>query len=217
MSWYDTFKEQQILINTSGEHNKFWIAFIDDAGDAHFKWGRIGTSGSSLVKNLHNKPAAASMIISKKSEKTRKGYVDYIIDKMTCKKAKIDQMAFDKLALEAAIIGTQNKCESISWVDEKEPLIPIDGDQLADPSCTPALLVKLQTKKKYYEFQRFSLLFNGETCSLVTRELTIPIVDEPCPEISLIDPEDNSKISKSSDFGKLVSKLEESISRTLFS
>jgi predicted DNA-binding WGR domain protein len=53
--------------------DKFWNVKIT-GGDVKFEWGRIGTSGQSLVKPFPDTSSAEKAAFEKINEKARKGY-----------------------------------------------------------------------------------------------------------------------------------------------
>lgn len=195
MSWYDRYKEERILVQQRGEHNKFWAAHWDDqANKVHVRWGRLGTKGQSQVKDFGSQGQAINFIENKFHEKRRKGYTDKIDGKV------IDQGVFEKLATEAAIVGTQNKCHELQWVEIQDEdggdYQPIGEERLFDPDCNPGLLVTLETRKKYDGDTHFRLLFTFDKCFKITPYRTTPI-------------------DKSSDLYKMTSKVEEAIGRSM--
>lgn len=157
MSWADRFKEEKIVAQRKGNHNKFWAAYWDEStGNVYVRWGRFGTKGQSQIKNFGSSYAAANFIDGKYHEKRRKGYRD------------ITHAEFEEMSTEAAIVGSANKCHNMQWVELSEAspdtleFTAIDEQRLYDPNCNPGLLVELETKKEHDNRNRFKLLFTFE-------------------------------------------------------
>jgi len=164
MSWADRYKEEKIVVQQAGNHNKFWAAYWDEtSGNVYVRWGRLGTKGQSQVKHFGSNYAAANFIDGKYHEKRRKGYRD--TDEAG---QKITHARFDEMCTEAAIVGTSNKCHKLQWVELTETGVntyeftPINEDRLYAPDCNPGLLVELETKKEHDNRNRFKLLFTFE-------------------------------------------------------
>lgn len=159
MSWADQYKEEKIVVQQEGAHNKFWAAYWDESkGEVKVRWGRIGTSGQSQTKKFRDLYDASSFINQKYNEKRRKGYDNK--DKLG---RTIDRAVFEEMCVEAAIIGSANKCNSIQWVEITDQnnltFKTINNDRLFSPDCVPGLLVNLETKKAYDGKHSFVLLF----------------------------------------------------------
>jgi predicted DNA-binding WGR domain protein len=154
MSWYDQYKKETILVNTTEEHNKFWASEIDKSHTATIRWGRLGTKGQQQIKHFSTEWDAANFVAGKQREKERKGY------------KRIEKTKFDKMCVEAAVVGTQNKCGGLQWVEITDEgsmeFKPASEERLMSPDCNPALRVDLETKKKYggRDFFRLLLTFN---------------------------------------------------------
>lgn len=196
-TWYDKFKEERILIQKEDNHNKFWAAHWDDNTNlVHVRWGRMGTAGQSQTKPFTNSYEAINFIDNKYREKIRKGYSDRIDGK------KVDRQLFEKLTIEAAIVGTQNKCSNMQWVEITNPNTmqhtPISDERLFSPDCNPAILVSLETRKKYDGQNNFKLLFTFD-------------------KSYKIDGLRSEVISQQSDLYQLTKKVEEAIGRSLSS
>jgi predicted DNA-binding WGR domain protein len=164
MSWADRYKEEKIVVQQSGNHNKFWAAYWDDStGNVYIRWGRLGTKGQSQTKNFGSSYAAANFIDNKYHEKRRKGYRDR--DEQG---NQITHARFEEMCTEAAIVGSANKCHNMQWVELSETspgvfgFAAIDEQRLYDPNCNPGLLVELETKKEHDNRNRFKLLFTFE-------------------------------------------------------
>lgn len=113
MAWYDAYKEEKIVVQQEGNHNKFWAAHYDESTNTvYVRWGRFGTKGQSQEKKFGSISQAASFISDKYYEKKRKGYTD--TDKQG---NKIDHARFEMMCIEAAIVGTSNKCDALDWVE----------------------------------------------------------------------------------------------------
>lgn len=195
MSWLDQYKEEQILIHTGSGHNKFWSARWDPAtGKVHIRWGRLGTSGQSQIKEFKSQYDASRFVSRKCDEKSCKGYTD------TVNGTKIDHQLFEKMTIEAAIVGTQNKCHEMQWVeiiDEASGRFePITEDRLFSPDCNPGMLVELETRKEYDGDTKFRLLFTFDKCFKVRNNSIVPV-------------------TQSSDLYKMTQKVEEAIGRSL--
>lgn len=198
MSWLNRLKEERILIQTIGGHNKFWAAYMDENNTAHVRWGRIGTKGMSQTKTFSTPYQAAHFINKKFDEKYRKGYTDKIDG------AIIDRAKLEELAIEAAIVGTQNKCDGMAWVEitRTDPVtyLKIDEDRLYEPDCTPALLVNITTRQSFDGQFNFNLLFTGEDVMLATSKNSGLATQ---------------KIEKSHPLYDLTTKVEQAIGRRL--
>jgi predicted DNA-binding WGR domain protein len=204
MSWYDRYKEEKILINTSStdgtEHNKFWAASWDETtGKVSVRWGRVGTKGQSKTHDKSGAYEAANFIEGKLREKRRKGY------KETYQGKPITQAVLDRLNTEAAIVGTQNKCHDFKWVELSPTATGIDfheisEDRLYDPACNPGILVVFETRKEYDNRTRFTFLF--------TLEETYDVRDAKRAA-------DNQKVKTDHPLRKMVDKVEEAIGRSL--
>lgn len=197
MSWLDQYKEERIVVQQSDEHNKFWAAHWDEpAREVKVRWGRLGTAGQTQTKKFGSQYEAAIFISNKYNEKRRKGYKETVDGK------KIDRQLFEKMTIEAAIVGTQNKCHEMQWVeiaDEANGMFsPITEDRLFSPDCNPGMLVQLETRKEYDGETSFRLLFTFDKCFKVGRGHITPI-------------------TKSSDLYKMTQKVEEAIGRSLSS
>jgi predicted DNA-binding WGR domain protein len=189
MAWFDRYKTEQIYVQQAEGHNKFWAASQDTATNrVIIRWGRLGTKGQSQVKDFPGAYGAVNFIDSKVREKTNKGY------------HKIDQSKFDRLALEAAIVGTQNKCHNFKWVeitDERNLIYkPVNEDRLQDPGCNPGIYVEVETKKQYGGCDSFRFLFTFTQAFEVAHSR--PVL-----------------ITKTNPLYELTSKVEEAIGRTL--
>lgn len=201
MAWYDRYKEERILIQQKGGHNKFWAAWYnEDTNDVHVRWARIGTKGQSQVKGFTSAYQAANFISSKFSEKQRKGYLDKYQGK------QITQATLDQLNAEAAIVGTQNKCHQFQWVELKQnngtiSYNPITEERLYDPSCNPGILVNFETRKPIDDRSHFTFLFTLEKAFDVSAKIRQVSPDQQIqPKHPLYD---------------MVKKVEEAIGRNL--
>lgn len=189
MGWFDKYKNEQYLIQQEDEHNKFWTAVMDPkTHKVTIRWGRIGTKGQSQEKDFSGEYAAGRFIEGKMSEKTRKGY------------RTIDKKKLDEMTIQAAIVGTSNKCHSFSWVEIKNPkeleFEKIKDDRLADPDLNPGIYVEVETKKEYSGRTKFKLLFTFEQVF----------------DVSTRSP---SLVTKASPIYELTQKVEEALGRTL--
>lgn len=187
MSWIDDFKQEQIFINREEKHSKYWSAVIDDkTHKTTIKWGRLGTKGQSQTKTFASNYAASIFVHDKIREKRRKGY------------DPVDKATFEKASIEAAIVGTQNKCGQLEWVEITDPTHleykPCSEARLQDPSCNPGIIVNVETRKKYDGRTSFNLLFTfNQSFNLNTKQI----------------------ITRTSPIYELTSKVEEAIGRSL--
>lgn len=187
MSWYTKFKQEKVVIQQSGKHNKFWRSKHNETDNSvTVSWGRLGTKGQSQVKQFDSEYSAINFIRGKISEKFRKGYEE------------VDTATADRLSIEAAIVGSQNKCHKCEWVEivENGTYKTIDEQRLYHPDCNPGLLVSMQTKKEYDGKHDFDLLFGVEDCYLMT-----PFVWK--------------KVEPGTDIHKLTQSVQEAIGRNL--
>lgn len=150
MSWLDKFKQENIVIQQSGYHNKFWMSQLDQKTfKVVIRWGRLGTKGQSQEKEFNAEYAALSFIRSKMDEKTRKGY------------QPISKKKFDELCIQAAVVGTSNKCHAFKWVEIKDDqqFVTADELRLSNPECNPGIYVEIGTKKNYNNKNHFKIVF----------------------------------------------------------
>lgn len=192
MGLADKFKKENILIQQEDSHNKFWAAQMDaKTFKVSIRWGRLGTKGQSQEKDFEREYAAADFIATKMREKTRKGYTP------------IDKPKFDQLCIQAAIVGTSNKCHSFNWVEIKDDnkFVFIKEEQLADPNCNPGIYVELETKKEYDGQNNFRLVFTFD------KMYVIPNGGSSLRAAGLV--------IKGSPLYELSTKVEEAIGRTL--
>lgn len=196
MSWYDKYKEECILIQQEEQHNKFWAGRLENK-TVYIRWGRLGTKGQSQEKEFAGEYAAANFLQTKFNEKKRKGYTDRHRGK------QIDGPVLEKLAVEAAIVGTSNKCHDMQWVEiaASNPITfeRISEERLFDPACTPGLLVSLETKKEYGGKTSFNLLFTGDAAYVADA-----VKNAAC-----------AKIEKTDKLYELTKKVEEAVGRSL--
>ena len=203
MNWYGNYKEEKILIQQDGGHNKFWSAWCDENNQVHVRWGRIGTNGGSQTKDFPTCFAATRFIDGKFHEKQRKGY------STTFNGKEITQAALDRLHTEAAIVGTQNKCHDFKWVEiNVEPngdvyFREIPEERLYNPECHPAILVNLETRKDVGGRDQFLLLFTLEDT------YDIPGYTNKATRSQLV--------SSDHPLRKMIDKVEEAIGRNLSS
>lgn len=141
-----------LLAHTGGKHNKFWCANVDPhTHDVTVRYGRIGTKGVEKKSHYPTAYQAESFIYKKKREKERKGYMT------------ISEHELEKMHVRAAIVGTQNHCNGMKWVELKDTgskwlFTPVNEDKLLDPSCTPGLLVDFDTRKEIAGRTKFAFL-----------------------------------------------------------
>ena len=201
MSWYDRYKEEKIVVQQGAGHNKFWAAHCDVmTNTVYVRWGRLGTKGQSQEKNFDSAYSAANFIDTKYYEKRRKGYRDTNENGQ-----KIDHARFEMMCTEAAIVGTQNKCHNMHWVElsatgDGFSYVEISDDRLYSPDCNPGLLVEFETKKEHDARNRFKFLFTFEETYDVRdakRAIASQLVDSTHP------------------LHKMVEKVEEAIGRKL--
>jgi len=203
MTWYEKLKTEKILVQQSSEHNKFWAGQLHEATcSVDVRWGRIGTKGQSQTKSFSTVYAAANHLDNKLREKQRKGYTSKL-DGETIDSAKLEE-----LAIRAAIVGTQNKCHNMVWVEIAQEgdtigFKSIPDERLYEPDCVPGLLVAMETRKEYNGLTRFNILFTGDAAytanSISTQELGIT----------------TGKIEKTDELYQLTKKVEEAVGRSL--
>lgn len=187
MAWCDRYKNEKIVICQEGPSNKFWAAHYDEATKTvHIRWGRIGQSGQTQEKSFESEYAAANFIDTKYREKARKNY------------KKIDKTQFDKLCIEAAIIGTANKCEQMRWVEIKDidklKFVDCTEARLQDPQCVPGIVITAKTKKVYDGQTTLNILFTFDNS---------------------YDLNNNTAITKTNPLYEITAKIEEAIGRSL--
>jgi len=200
MSLHDKFTEERILIQQDDEHNKFWAARLDESTmTVYIRWGRLGTKGQSQTKQFGGRYAATNFMHTKFNEKTRKGYKDNI------RGETIDAGKLEQLSVAAAIVGTQNKCHAMEWVEIKSTdangchFSKINSDRIYEPDCTPGLMVNMETKKAYHSLTSFCLLFTGDAAYLA----------DPFTGVAY------QKVSKQDPLYELTEKVEQAVGRSL--
>lgn len=195
MAWQDKFKKERILVCNLDSHNKFWAAQYDEQTNrVVVRWGRLGTKGQTQTKDFSASWEAVSFIDGKYREKARKGYTH------------IEQSDFDRRSIEAAIVGTQNKCYDFRWlkiIDDRVGHLEFEvADELIlqDPNCNPGIRVSLETKKEYANRKSFTLVFTFDKAfDIVTAGRSSSAVP----------------IAKSSPLYELTQKVEEALGRSL--
>ena len=152
--WGDKYKNELLFVHQGTGHNKFWTIVYDKPNNIVIRrWGRIGTKGQSKSEPFTNEYSASQFIESKINSQKRDGY------------KSVDRATLDKMAIEAAIVGTQNKCHSLKWVElhyrelQLCDFTEINEDRLMDSECNPGLIVNVETKKQYDGETKFTLLF----------------------------------------------------------
>lgn len=200
--WYDKLKEERILVHQGSEHNKFWAGRLDEnTNTVEIRWGRIGTKGQSQTKKFGSTYQAANFLDGKLREKRNKGYTNQHNGE------PIDNTKLEELAVQAAIVGTQNKCHNMQWVEltSDGPSITyqhIRDQRLYEPDCVPGLLVSIETRKEYDGQTQFSILFTGDAAHKVSHATSPRGVT-------------NGKIDKTSQLYELTKKVEEAVGRSL--
>lgn len=200
MAWYDGYKDEKIVIHQSGAHNKFWAAWWDETSNqVHVRWGRIGTKGQSKTHSKDSHWKAVRFIETKYGEKRRKGYSETLDGK------PITQATLDRLNAEAAIVGTQNKCNDFKWVELTNnggavDFHEINEDRLYDPACNPGILVIFETRKEIDNRDTFTFLF--------TLEKTYDVRDSKRATSDML-------VQAGHPLRKMVDKVEEAIGRSL--
>jgi predicted DNA-binding WGR domain protein len=186
--------KEQILVCTEDNHSKFWM-YTEANGVYTARWGRLGTKGGQP------KTYSYSEIVSKVYEKQRKGY------------KQITRDVYEQKTVEAAIVGTQNKCHTMRWLEQKKDAsafgslrfadgviyAPVDERRLQEPDCEPALMVVLETRKEYLE-----LLFTPDGSYLLGS------TGSRSQGLSMRQP-----VTKGHALYELVAKVEESLGRGL--
>jgi predicted DNA-binding WGR domain protein len=203
--WYDKYKEEQTLIHQGEGHNKFWIARLDEPNNTvHWRWGRIGTKGQSKSKQFAHLFQATSFIHKRVHEQHRKGY------------KTIDAQKLDELTIQAVIVGTQNKCHAMTWVEMGEEngyftFCPASEARLSDPNCNPGLAVCIETRKPMLDSlnTEFYMLFTGDSVYAATgkphhikNKWTQGVVEQ-------------NRITPNSKLHKLVKKVEEAVGQSM--
>ena len=149
-----------IYVCSEEGHNKYWIIDRDPTNPAIVlvKNGRLGSPKGTIQppKDCGSEWSADRYIENKIDEKLRKGY------------RKIDENKFKQLTMQASVIGLNNKCDLMQWVEQ----IPSDDQhynfrnvgesRLMQPDYNPALLVSLTTKKAYAGQNSFRFLFTPD-------------------------------------------------------
>lgn len=203
MSWYEKLKTEKILVQQSSEHNKFWAGKLDESTcSVIVRWGRIGTKGQSQTKTFSSAYSAADHLDTKLREKMRKGYTSKL-DGETIDAAKLEE-----LAIRAAIVGTQNKCHKMQWVEITQEgstfgFKAISDERLYEPDCVPGLLVAMETRKEYDGLTSFNILFTGDAAFTANTPKTL--------EVGVT----TGKIEKTDKLYQLTKKVEEAVGRSL--
>lgn len=188
MSWYDQYKKETILVYDDDSSNKSWSAQMDEKTfQVVIRWGRLGTKRQSQEEDFDGIYTAGRFIESKMGEKRRKGY------------RPIEKSKFDELSIQAAIVGSSNKCQNFGWVEITDDLKfqPVGEDRLADPACNPGVFVEIETRKKYGGKTMFALLFTFDKVFDVTDQNNI------------------IQIVKTNPIYELTEKVEKALGRTL--
>lgn len=144
--------QQWIVVNTETGHNKFWMLNPDSlAPDSRYtvRNGRLGTLGQV------QKPLMYYEGHRKLNEKVKDGY------------REVTAREYERLATQAAIVGTLNKCNILQWVEEQvgedaRHYKVVADDLLCDPAYDPKLLVHIDTKKEVDGRTAHWLLFTPE-------------------------------------------------------
>lgn len=140
------------LIHSGDEHNKFYVIRYDAAGNTKCRYGRLGTAGKPEDKSHGHEYTACRFAEKKYDEKIRKGYF------------KVSKADFDKKALEAAIVGSQNKCTEFRWIeDTPKGVIYIGEDRIAHPDCKVGIYVEFTTRKVYDGLTEFVVIVWPDT------------------------------------------------------
>lgn len=193
--WGDKYKDELLFVHQGTGHNKFWTIIYDTATKiVTRRWGRIGTKGQSKSEPAFAADyTAARFIETKIAGQKREGY------------KQVDRSTLDRMAIEAAIVGTQNKCHNFRWVELHHDshgigmhgFSPISEERLMDPSCNPGLVVDIETKKAYGGKTRFTLLFTLEQAYEIRQ------------------PQNLTPITKSDPLYSLTGKVEEAVGRSM--
>lgn len=197
MSWADKFKNEQIVVNTTKGHNKFWAAVMDPlTHNVKVRWGRIGTKGQQKDFPHSSEWGAADFITTRLREQTRKGY------------RGVTKQEFDELSIQAAVVGTNNKCNVFEWVELSGDgaFKKITPDRLAAPDCNPGVYVVLETKKQFIPgMNSYRLLFSFDKAHLLV------------PPMTLVSPDCKyyGQITKGHQLYELTQKVEEALGRSL--
>jgi predicted DNA-binding WGR domain protein len=142
----------QMWVCRTGKHNKFWTYQItqDDSGYVFTsKYGRIGGRVNKSSKGFGSRWSAEAWASKKLDEKYRKGYDD------------IGEDEFKLLCVQAEIVGTGNKIESMAIVsDRSKALVKMTPAQMADPDAHPMIAVIMRKRDKDGATAPFVLLFD---------------------------------------------------------
>jgi len=199
--WQDRYKEEKIVVQQSGTHNKFWAAWWDEKKKkVVVRWGRLGTKGQSKEHSHSDVYSASRFIDTKFREKRRKGYSEN-----DDKGRKITQSIFEQMCIEAAIVGSQNKCHSFEWIEldgdgEIFEIKSVTEDRLLSPECNPGIVVEFETRKEHDNRDRFKFVF--------TFDRTYDVRDSKRLSSEMI-------VGSSHPLSGLTKKVEEAIGRKL--
>jgi len=152
------------LINQSEEHNKFIIITVSNHTFSR-RWGRLGLKGQSKKEDCGSTWNAEYEARNYQRTKQQEGYT------------LVSKADYERMAVEASIVGSSNKCHDFKWVEiaseEKQPdgytvviYAAIDEARLMDPECFPGIRITLETRKEYVvdddTGNKFDLLFTME-------------------------------------------------------
>ncbi len=212
-AWSEKDKNEQLFIHQGTGHNKFWSITLDTTTNTVTRrWGRIGTKGQSKSESFAATWAAKNFIESKIAGQRRDGY------------KPIDRASLDRMSIEAAIVGTQNKCHNFKWVELHynahgiglHGFSTISDDRLADPSCNPGLVVEVETRKDYDGQNKFIILFTSDQAYEVRPPQNLTKIRSTTVDHVLFDNYRNiTTIKKTDSLYKLTEKVEEAVGRSM--
>lgn len=162
------FKTKQIMVCRDGSHSKFYEYWLgEDELTTYARFGRIGTPGKSEAGREHGHRDLASCYLRRKAyEKTRKGYVN------------VDYNEFNRLSLQAAIVGTQNKCGDFHYVEfiDGNQFRMVSEERLADPECKVGFMLDFSTRKPYDGLTDFILVIKPDASIVAYGQLDMKIL-----------------------------------------
>jgi predicted DNA-binding WGR domain protein len=201
--------KEQILVCTEDNHSKFWM-YTEANGVYTARWGRLGTKGGQ------SKNYSYPEIVDKVYEKQRKGY------------KPISRDVFEQKSTEAAIVGTQNKCHDMRWMEQRQNNVtmnsivlqdgtiyaPVSDQRLQEPDCEPALLVRLETRKEFAGQKDFQLMFTPDGSYLLHDDQGVSVRHNHRGTVASGIMK-RTKIVKGHDLYPMVEKVEEALGRGL--
>lgn len=159
----------EFYLNTQPGHNKYYVVTQNNR-EVTINYGRIGTKGQRLHKEFPGIYQANSFARQKIAEKNNKGYL------------KVDERLYNTRTLEASLLGTQNKLDSLHWLDITKETggTPVEWrqlseDQLQDPNYNIGVLVTISTIRS----GTHEILFYGDRIYILHGPIVIvPLTSE---------------------------------------